>query len=441
MAFFALQSDLQRRFQLRNRSGIVGGGIPSWVLTAGGVAASLDIDFVNDQAYNSGPTSIASLLSCTRASSGYYTNADGTLTQFSDHQLRYGTNGSLVEEARTNVLLYSQDTSDANWTRATITVPALNAAAPDGTLTGNQWNEGTANSTHLIAQNITCATSTPSAISIYAKKGTGSYIYISRNSGGNNATAVYDLNNGVVSQTNTAANATINVASITALANGWYRCVLSTTLTTVFGGSVRFGMANAATGNTFNINGDVNAYTGTSLTVYVWGAQAEVGSTFATSYIPTTGSSATRNADLVTFASTSFFNGATDTVYASWIARNVNNAKVWALDAANDVLLDEQTGMSARISDAGGSFAITAGNTAAAAATVKAAAAIASNDAAICMNGGTVGTDATVTVAGALSASRLGCDLSGSNYLNGYITRVAYWPSRISNANLQTLMA
>ena len=96
--------------------------------------------------------------------------------------------------------------------------------------------------------------------------------------------------------------------------------------------------------------------------------------------------------------------------------------------------------MSPRIGDAGATFAITVGNTASAGATVKAAARMATNDIALCMNGGTVGTDTSATQPGTLTASRLGVDLSGANALNSYIRRVAAFKSTlVSNANLQAL--
>src|SRR5688572_8607654 len=66
---------------------------PGWVITSGANIPVLDIDFVNNRAYNAPfSVSIASLLTCTRASTGYYTWADGTLTSFAVDTLRYGTN-------------------------------------------------------------------------------------------------------------------------------------------------------------------------------------------------------------------------------------------------------------------------------------------------------------------------------------------------------------
>jgi Concanavalin A-like lectin/glucanases superfamily len=88
-----------------------GGGLDPnfWVLASGGVRATLDIDFVNNRAYNSGMSSIASLLSCARSAPAltYYTQADGSLITFAANTLRTGTAGLLSEESRSNVFLNS----------------------------------------------------------------------------------------------------------------------------------------------------------------------------------------------------------------------------------------------------------------------------------------------------------------------------------------------
>jgi hypothetical protein len=142
----------------------------------------------------------------------------------------------------------------------------------------------------------------------------------------------------------------------------------------------------------------------------------------------------TRAVDVVTFSDLTWFSGTTDSIYAEWVVKNVNNAKVWAFDATNDKLLDEQTGMSARIAGA------TVGNTAAAGTIAKAAARIVVNDFAITMNGGTVATDVSETAPGTLTASRLGLDLAGANALNSYIRRIGnFKASGLTNAALQAI--
>lgn len=396
------------------------GGPPGWVLRSAGLPATLDIDFVNNLAWNDGASSIASLLACSRASAGYYTKADGTLQSFGSNVLRYGTNGLLVEEARTNIWTRSQEFDNGAWGKNRCSATADTTAAPDGTTTAETITITTGIAP--LVERSPPANGTYAA-SVYAKFGTAPFICLFYYDGTSEHSVGWDIQNGTagVVATGTAWSA----PTIEALANGWYR-VTATVVINGAGGTIAISPGDDANGGNGTTNG---------LTAHIWGAQLEAGA-FATSYIPTTSASVTRNADIVTSSDLTWLDGANDSIYAEWIARNINNAKVWAFDATNDKLLDEQTGMSARIAGA------TVGNTAAAGATVKAAARIALNDFAISMNGGTVATDTSETAPGTLAASRLGCDLAGANHLNGYIRRVAAFKgSALGDAALQTLAA
>lgn len=403
-------------------------GVPAWVLSSGGVPATLDIDFINDRAWNnSALVSIASLLSCSRASTGYYLKADGTLTSFSSNVLRYGTNGLLVEEARTNVLVRSQEFADAAWGSSRLVITSDVTTAPDGTATADLLTEDNNTGIHFlfIAGALTLSVAAYT-FTVYAKPNGRTWLAINPGSAGGTQLTWFNLAGAGAVGTNAAGN----TSSIEALANGWYRCCVTRTMSA----SNNFPDIRLADAD------NSASYAGNNTSgIYLWGRQLELGA-FATSYIPTTSSSATRAADAVTFSDLTWFDGAAESLYAEWLAKNTNNAKVWALDATNDVLLDEQTGMSARIADAGASFAVTVGNTASAGATVKGAARMAANDIALCMNGGTVGTDTSATAPGTLSASRLGIDLSSGNALNSYIRRAAAFKSSLlNNAALQAL--
>jgi hypothetical protein len=94
---------------------------PIWTPLAG---AAIDLDFQRRRYYSSSsladidPTSV---LSISRASTGYATNADGTLTSFGTGILRITDLGLLIEDARTNVVLWNRDLSNAAWTKSNIT--------------------------------------------------------------------------------------------------------------------------------------------------------------------------------------------------------------------------------------------------------------------------------------------------------------------------------
>jgi hypothetical protein len=405
---------------------------PEWVLEADDEFARLDIDFVEDVAWNNAAVSISSLLTCTRASSGYYTHADGTLESFGSNVLRYGTNGLLVEEARTNLFTRSQEFDNGAWNKSAATVSANATTAPDGTTTADKLVESATSAEHYAFQSYVAGGAGTWTWSVYVKAGERTkFSYEVTDNVVASFGGRFDISTGAVEATPgaTSGNWSGIAQSITALANGWYRIAITAALST----------AADMTITLYHYNGGRN-YAGDGASgFYMWGGQLEAGA-FATSYIPSEGTSVARATDVITFADLTWFDGASESLYAEWIAKNVANATVWALDATNDVTLNEQSGMSPKILDAGATFAITVGNTAAAAVTVKAAARMATNDIALCMNGGTVGTDTSATQPGTLSAARLGIDLSSANALNGYIRRVAAWKSTLlSNGALQSV--
>ncbi len=149
-----------------------------------------------------------------------------------------------------------------------------------------------------------------------------------------------------------------------------------------------------------------------------------------------------RAADVVTFSDLTWFDGTSTSFYVEWVGKGVANANLFTLDAADDVTLNEQAGISPKLADASATYAITTATTGVAGATLKAAGRLKTNDIALCLNGGTVGVDTSATQPGTLAAARLGVDLAGANSLNGYIRRFSAWKGlQLSNGALQALTA
>jgi hypothetical protein len=433
------RSDLYYYRGLR-RLGALGGAAPSWVLRGDGAAAGLDIDFVNDLAYNAtggGVVSISSLLTCTRSSSGdYYTKADGTLTTFAANTLRYGTNGLLVEEARTNICLQSQ-TFGTTWAVATATINANQAAAPDGTTTADLWTcDGTSYSS-VYQTGIVVTGSATYTTSVYAKAGNQDYLSLElRYAAGDTDTTdvVFRLSGaGTVEALDTGVTATI-----TALANGWYLCAMTktnpgagTTAIVIVGASQVIGNSGPST-----LNG----------TLYLWGAQIEAGA-FATSYIPTTTTSATRAADNVQMNTSPWFNESAGTFYAANLyATHFDAGRAFTVQdvvpnpSSYITLIAPRTAGGQLYWQRDNEIAAT-GNILSTNAVNRMAGAYASADLAVAHNGGSL---ATNTNAGALSGITKLCVGSAggaSSWQNGYIRRLAYFNTRLSNSILQSLTA
>jgi hypothetical protein len=146
----------------------------------------------------------------------------------------------LVELVPYNLVTYSQDFSNAAWTKVNATITANSTTAPDGTLTANKFESNGAGVPQL-SQSI----SGTNTISIYAKAGNISNFRMWIGS-----EVAFDLSNGTV----ISGTATIEDAG-----NGWYRCIISST--------------NAGAFNPYFVASASGQF------VYVWGAQVVEGST------------------------------------------------------------------------------------------------------------------------------------------------------------------
>lgn len=176
-------------------------------------------------------------------------------------------------------------------------------------------------------------------------------------------------------------------------------------------------------------------------------AQLEAGS-FATSWITTTGATATRAADvaLITDLSTIGYNALEGTLVAEWEAGQTgSNGVVARFDDTGDGSI---IAINQRNTTTPATFAnrdafttnvdIALGSGAAVVGTIyKVAGAYKVNDYAASLNGGTVGTD-TVNTVPTLTRMRIG-SRNVDSWLGGWLRSLTYYPTRLSNADLQRL--
>ena len=207
------------------------------------------------------------------------------------HFHNLGTKVLLLEAARTNDFSKSEELEHADWTQTNLaSITANNTVAPDALTTAEKIIEdGTASVQHAIQRNTPSLTdNTKSAWSIFAKANERTIIYLeTSDKAGTSKRTWFNLSTGAVGTTDGD-----HTARITTLTNGWYRCEV--VVDWLSGGSTPFALAGLADAdNSFSYNGD-----GTS-SAFMWGAQFETDKDFATSYIPTTTGSATRNAESI----------------------------------------------------------------------------------------------------------------------------------------------
>ena len=241
-----------------------------------------------------------------RASSATVINKEGLIETVGSGEPRIdfkdNTKGALLlEPSRSNVITYSEDYNNSNWTTLASgeTIVSNSIISPDGTLNADTL-EGDGTTTNVyVRQDVSLNTSVDYTFSIFAKKGTNDFIAISAEgfSGATNTLLIFDLNNSIV---------TDGTGNIENYGNGWLRCSFTIPIST--DGTGRFLIYPAYNGTTrgFPTSSDANGQN-----IYIYGAQLEQGS-YATSYIPTSGQAngVTRVADVCN-------NGANDQVINS----------------------------------------------------------------------------------------------------------------------------
>ena len=199
----------------------------------------------------------------------------------------------LVEPQRTNLLQYSED-FNIDWSTVNGTITANTKISPDGTQSADTL---TSDGGSVIADKscIKKSNAIPAngvySRSIFIKKGNTRYGWIS--SLGTSFTdtngVIFDFDNEVITEIHNQnpPNTTLG-ASFKKYKNGWYRL---TFVQNAFTSGVTDGFSVGMTKSPNTIQEhDAGDF------IHIWGAQLEEGS-IPTSYIPTTGAAATRNAD------------------------------------------------------------------------------------------------------------------------------------------------
>ena len=214
----------------------------------------------------------------------------------------------LLEPSRTNIIPYSEDFTNSAWIKLKTTVSANSVIAPDGSQTADLISETTDYGIHQIYDTITLANGSYSG-SIFIKQKNIRYIQIQLSDFSTGEVGiVFDFDTGTVHSTISTGSWSSFNYSVQALDNEWFKVNLSGTKG---GGSVVvpvIRLLNDSLSDSYT--GDANKG------IYLWGAQLESGS-YPTSYIPTSGSTATRSADACNGSGTSAdFNSAEGVLFA-----------------------------------------------------------------------------------------------------------------------------
>jgi hypothetical protein len=280
--------------------------------------------------YSVVPSSGAGDLDVTRATTATRVNSSGLIESVASNVPRLDyTNGEcpsiLVEPQRTNLLTYSEQFDNVSWTNQNLTISTNSTTAPDGTSNADKLVITSVGTTSIFKE-IASTSGTRYFLSVYVKKAETQYVNLGFiYSAGVYAGAQFDLNNGTVKRNNSSSYTDLS-SSITSVVNGWYKL----TVTCIINTATAYPCILPS--NAEWTSGDIRqSLTGNNTTgAYFWGFQCEAGS-YATSYIPTTSASVTRNADVISKTGISSLIGQTEgTVYWEGKANNFNGSNdVW----------------------------------------------------------------------------------------------------------------
>lgn len=206
-------------------------------------------------------------------------NSNGTIFIWGV-QLETGTYASTyvpVSPAVTNYCLYSQQIGTTGWTNSNGSATLNNALAPDGTTTATLYTTASTSATGSCAYRFGTTSVTVGQIvtcSVWVKAGVGQYAYMTANATSSNATAIFDVKNGVVTKTDIKGLFTSVTASISLdpRGSGWYRCAITFAQPTAATPLFQVGIASSAQ-PTVDTSGNVSGTAGNTL--YFWGAQQE----------------------------------------------------------------------------------------------------------------------------------------------------------------------
>jgi hypothetical protein len=334
----------------------------------------------------------------------------------------------LLEPQRTNIQTSSEDFNTGPYTKIDIGVISNATTAPDGYNGADKIFATGGNTRHLLYG--APAVNGTYTFSVFAKAGEKNWLILRLDDDTPEVNTWFNLSTGTIG-TSQGGNPTI-----TPYGNGWYRC--SVTYTT------------SGTETIYNVmyvaNADnVQAWTPSGTDgLYIWGAQVEAGA-YATSYIPTLGTSVTRVADLAQKTSAAALIGQTEgTIYweiqletpvatAHEDILNIDNGGF-----GNTIYLVKTTSgaVGAEIYNAGGlqaSFFL-AGLPAG---TYKCALGYANNNTAFFLNGTQVSTTDTSCTIPATSRIQLGNGGLGPS--TGLTKQLLLFPTRLTNAQLAEL--
>jgi len=236
------------------------------------------------------------------------------------------TNGScpslLIEPQRTNSIFYSEQFDNISWVKYNTTITANSINSPSGLLNADFIIPDTINTIHYSNNSTANVTSGLCTYSIFAKKGfyKNILVWFDGHSGGigvNLETLEIFRNTNITSYT------------INNYGNDWFRISITANISTIAIPAIYIYSNDATPQISWSGNGTGG--------LYVWGAQVEKTSSYLSSYIPTTSSAVTRNADVISKTGISSLIGQTEGTFFADIILNGSTGFYTILNTTNSI--------------------------------------------------------------------------------------------------------
>lgn len=375
--------------------------------------ASLSLDFVLQQYYAQGlGATFGGIVTFTRASTGTHFDATGNLVSAATNAPRFDYDpvtlqprGLLIEEARTNLLRWSEEFDNVVWSKLGDAVITPNTGqAPSGTMSADRLQMTTSGVGELRAGNALLGADIAHTFSVYLRSSSAHQVRL----------AIWNSVSGIVN------------GPIITLTTGFQR--YSLTHSPSNGGSVQYVYIKPVSA---------------SVDAEVWGAQLEAGA-FPTSYIPTVASQVTRAADVASVNTLSpWYNATEGTLFVEGSSFGLGSTSASWAAAFTDGTANNYIAMRRNASGIGAGVVV--GGAAQAsfapgytnASNTKLSLSVALNDFRLSKDGAAVLADTAGTVP-AVSNLLIGAEF-GSAYWNGHIRSIRYFPRKLSNSELQAI--
>ena len=374
-------------------------------------------------------------------SSGFIESVNADIPRFDYDPVTFLPKGLLIEETRSNLHRQSEAFSSP-WTTTRASVVSAAVQAPSGVNSVIAFTEdATNNFSHELYQNTTKAASAITyTYSLYVKKAGRDWICVTIwDNSANGNRFWFNVNTGAKGSTTTFGTPfTSATYDIVAAQAGFYKIFMTLTSNTATNLAVTLYSTNAD-------NSTAPAVALNAAGLYVYGSQLEAGA-FATSYIPTTTTRLTRNADVVSMTGTNFsdwYNATEGTFMA-----NVSSLGTFAFNSvidANDGTTLNRIGIRYNSASVASGLIIvnnvqqgpvnpaTAPNAAAS----KFVLAYKADSFAASYRASTVATDTSGTVPTVTQLDIGNFISSSASQLNGHFIQLSYYPLRLTNNEVQ----